>query len=148
MSDRELTRRRPWLVRFGYRVLLPLIGFFVGITVDRLVLVPRTPNFGPPQIPGTEINPAMREVFVRKLGAELDLSESQRQAVSALIEQQYPRVKAAGDSARAVFERATVEPRTEMMKILTPAQRKRMHELTGMPILTELEEGTHAPTDR
>jgi hypothetical protein len=129
---------RPAVIRAVLILLAPpVIGLLLGITFDRLVLLPRSERtFIPPnQIPGTELDPAMRAVFVRRLGKELGLSDSQRTAVEALIEKHYPRVRAAGDSARAVFERATVEPRSEMMQLLTPAQQRRMTELTGMPVL-------------
>ncbi|MBK6458004.1 MAG: hypothetical protein IPF87_18275 [Gemmatimonadetes bacterium] len=109
-----------------------LFGALLGISVDRLLLLPRRPEFGPPAIPGAELSPVVREMFVRRLTSALDLTEEQHVAVAALVEREYPRVRAAGDSARLVFERATLEPRSALLKILTPEQRVRFARMTGL----------------
>lgn len=127
MNTSEVRPTRPSLVWpiVGFVVILAA-GVLIGMAVERqraarsAFLRPPVPVF-----PGTEPTPAERKRFIGAMASELQLTDAQRVQVEAMIERNLPRVRAIGDSVRLMVESAMREPRTELMKILTPDQQRR-----------------------
>ncbi len=121
------TVKRPAWLAVTALLVTGLAGMALGVALDRRVLLGGQ-SFAaqiPLPPPGVDPSPAVRHLFVLRLARELDLTDAQRQQVEALIEKESPRVRAAADTVRAMFERAMKEPRAELMAILTPEQQRK-----------------------
>jgi hypothetical protein len=119
----------------GLLLVVAVVGVLGGIVLDRTVLRHDEPRHSWVKIRGVhgppdhEIRGRVLERIVVKLADELDLSESQRQEISVVLERHDAQLAAEMAESRPRLRRILEETHREMIAILTPEQRERFEEM-------------------
>ncbi len=73
----------------------------------------------------------MKEHMLQKFSSELNLTEEQKEKVSAIFDAKHPKMMALHDEVRPKFEALRGEAETEIREILTPEQQKKFEEMNA-----------------
>ena len=138
MNDRPPAgdRRGPSpVLAAGLLLVVAVVGVLGGIVLDRTVLRHDEPRHSWVKIRGVhgppdhEIRGRVLERIVVKLADELDLSESQRQEISVVLERHDARLAEEMAESRPRIRQILEETHRDMLTILTPEQRERFEEI-------------------
>ena len=116
-------------------LVVAVVGVLGGIVLDRIVLRHDEPRHSWVRIrglhgpPDHEIRGRVLERIMVKLADELDLSESQREEISVVLERHDARLAEEMADSRPRLRRILEETHREMIAILTPEQRERLEEM-------------------
>ena len=116
-------------------LVVAVVGVLGGIVLDRTVLRHDEPRHSWVRIrglhgpPDHEIRGRVLERIMVKLADELDLSESQREEISVVLERHDARLAEEMADSRPRLRRILEETHREMIAILTPEQRERLEEM-------------------
>lgn len=123
-------RVRPRLLAVLALLLAAVGGVAAGVALDRsmsqsrhLGFLARGTAFRPPS------NRHPRSELLDRLDASLDLSGEQRVRVDSVLARREAEMRALRDQVRPRFDSIAGRTRTDLLQILTPAQRARFEEL-------------------
>jgi hypothetical protein len=116
-------------------LVVAVVGVLGGIVLDRTVLRHDEPRHSWVKIrglhgpPDHEIRGRVLERIGASLADELDLSESQREEISVVLERHEARLAEEMADSRPRLRQILEETHREMIAILTPEQRERLEEM-------------------
>jgi Spy/CpxP family protein refolding chaperone len=125
-----LALNRPRLIAIGLLVVALLVGMAAGVALDRCVLRPVPWAEGPgrwaggPGLGGPEAG-RIRQLFLRRLADDLDLSPEQRPRVDSLLTAQQDRIRAVMQQVRPEMMAIADSTHAVLKTILTPDQWQR-----------------------
>lgn len=110
-------------------VLVFVAGTAAGVAVDRLWLLGDGPRHGDRHGPhGGRMRPPP-ERFLEELTSELDLDAAQKERITVVLDGAQTRARAIMEGSRPALDAAMQKTRSEILEVLTPAQRGRFEEL-------------------